>query len=244
MLNKTRGIVLRAVKYGESSLICTVFTELYGVQSYMVQGVRSTKSRTNRSGLLQPCSLLDMVVYQRPQQNLQRIREFQQAHIYTNLHEEVVKNSIGLFSVELLLRLLPEHATMAELFDFAYKYFVALDKMPIAEVANFPVYFVIECSRLLGYEINGQFSEKTPYANLQEGAFTGHPSAVPPYLSIDDAQILDRFLRIRSLETLKDIEVNAPLRFRLLEWFIAFLHAHTQHLGNIRSLAVLQAILH
>lgn len=244
MLNKTRGIVLRAVKYGESSLICTVFTELYGVQSYMVQGVRSTKSRTNRSGLLQPCSLLEMIVYQRPQQNLQRIREFQQAYIYVNLQEEIIKNSIGLFSAELLLRLLPEHATMQELFDFAFVYFVTLDKMSTAEVANFPVYFVIECSRLLGYEINGQFSEKTPYANLQDGAFTDHPSAMPPYLTIEDAQVLDRFLRVKSLDRLKEIEVNASLRFRLLDWFIAFLHAHTQHLGNIRSLAVLQAILH
>jgi DNA repair protein RecO (recombination protein O) len=41
MLHKTKGLVLRAVKYGETSLVVTMFTELFGVQSYMVNGVRT-----------------------------------------------------------------------------------------------------------------------------------------------------------------------------------------------------------
>ena len=36
MLYKTRGIVFRFVKYGETSIIVTIFTELFGLQSYIV----------------------------------------------------------------------------------------------------------------------------------------------------------------------------------------------------------------
>src|SRR5690606_8893505 len=115
MLQKTNGIVLRSVKYGETSLICSVFTEVYGVQSYLVQGVRTaSKTRQNRAGLLQPATLLDMVVYNKPHANLQRIKEFQPAYIYQSLQEHIVKNSVALFSVELLLRLLPEQAPFPE----------------------------------------------------------------------------------------------------------------------------------
>ena len=41
MLQKTKGMVLRNVKYGETSLIVTIFTEMLGIQSYLVNGVRT-----------------------------------------------------------------------------------------------------------------------------------------------------------------------------------------------------------
>ena len=43
MTHKTKGIVFRTVKYGETSLVVTVYTEFFGVQTYMVNGARSTK---------------------------------------------------------------------------------------------------------------------------------------------------------------------------------------------------------
>ena len=81
MLQPTRGIVLKSVKYGDTSLIVTVFTRTFGVQSYIVQGIRSAKAKQQRAGLMQPATLLDMLVYNKPQQNLQRIRYFQPAYI-------------------------------------------------------------------------------------------------------------------------------------------------------------------
>ena len=97
MLHKTNGIVLRSIKYGDSSLITTIFTAIFGVQTYIVQGVRSTKANQNKGGFFQPGMLLDLVVYQQPQKNMQRIREFRAAYIYTGLQEDVVKNSISMF---------------------------------------------------------------------------------------------------------------------------------------------------
>ena len=128
MLHKTKGIALKAIKYGETSLICTVFTHQFGIQSYMVQGVRSAKVSKNRASSFQTGTLLDLVVYLNPQKNLQRISELQVAYIYTGLQESIVKNSIVLFSADILIRLLPEHAPLPGLFEFAFSYFVALDQ--------------------------------------------------------------------------------------------------------------------
>lgn len=244
MLQTTKGIVLRSVKYGETSLICSIFTEQYGIQSYLVKGIRTTKAQGKRAGLLQPATLLNLTVYYQAQKNLQHIREFHPSHIYISLQEEVVKNSIALFSVELLLRLLPEHAQQPDLFEFVHEYFVRLDTMPVEEVANFPLYFIIQCSRFLGYDISGGYSAMTPHLNLQDGAFTAHAPSITPYVSDEDAQMLDRLLRAEGFQSLPALAMSAQMRFRLLDWFIAFLQQHTQHLGNIRSLPVLQAILH
>lgn len=244
MLHNTKGIALRAVKYGDTSLIATIFTEQYGVQSYMVQGVRSNKAKNNKAALLQPATLLDMVVYHKPQTKLHRIKEFQYAYIYTQLQEEIVRNSIALFSAEVLLRMLPEEAIMHELFAFSFQYFQQLDAMPVAHIANFPLYFLIQCSRILGYEISGTYTAETPYLNMQDGAFTATPPRMDTYLHDDDAVALSKLLLVDEVSELQNISLNGETRNRLLDWYIDFMHSHTQHMGNIRSLAVLRTILH
>lgn len=244
MLQQTQGIVLRSVRYGETSLITHIFTRTYGIQTYMVQGVRKTGVKGNKAALLQPASLLDLVVYQKPFGNMQRIKEYQFAWIYTSLQEEIVKNSIALFSVEVLYRLLPEHAPMSDLYDFAAGYFEQLDKMPVAAVANFPLFFVIQCSRFLGYEIRGEYMQGTPFLNLQEGGFTDHPQLAAPFVTNEEAGMLSRLLQVNDITVLNEVTMNATMRFNLLDWYIAFLHRHTQHMGPVRSLDVLRAILH
>ncbi len=244
MLTTTKGIVLRSVKYGETSLISTLFTRDNGIQSFMVQGVRSTRSKSNKAVLLQPASLLDIVAYQKPQGNLHRIRDMQFAHVYRQLQENITRNSIALFSVELLLRLLPENAPQPELFNMALDYFIQLDTLDTTEIANFPLYFLSQSSRRLGYEIRGSFSEATPHLNLHEGAFTAVPPTIHPFVEKHAAEALSQLIRTEHPKDLGTIAMNAATRFLLIEWYVSFLQNHTQHMGNIRSLQVLQAVLH
>ena len=74
MLIKTRGIILRTLKYGETSLIMDIYTENYGLNSYIVGGVRNKKS-TTKSGSLQIMSLVEIVAYHKSAKSLYRIKE-------------------------------------------------------------------------------------------------------------------------------------------------------------------------
>ena len=72
MTHKSKAVILRTVKYGETSLIVTMFTELFGIQSYMVKGVRSgSKSAAGKISFFQPAALLDLEVYHNPFKTLQ-----------------------------------------------------------------------------------------------------------------------------------------------------------------------------
>ena len=65
MTHKTKGIVLRTIAYGETSVIAAVYTELFGLQSYIVKGVRqATKNRQAKTLYFQPGAILEMEVYQ------------------------------------------------------------------------------------------------------------------------------------------------------------------------------------
>ena len=149
-----------------------------------------------------------------------------------------------LFSAELLLRLLPEHAPLPVLFDFVWEYFVTLDERPVESAANFPLYFAIQCSRMLGYELTGNYSKATPYLNLEEGGYTAHTPAAMYATSEEDGGALNLLLKAEGYEALKKVELNGVTRLRLIDWYIAFLQRHTQHMGAIKSLSVLRAILH
>ena len=244
MLQKTRGVVLRPVKYGETSLVVTMFTEVYGVQAYMIQGVRSSAQSKNKAAYFQPGTILELVVYMQPGKNMQRIREFHVSHIYQSVHGDVIKNSILLFACELMLRLLPENAPLPELFSFATDFLIGLDERPSKKCANAPIYFLVQCARLLGYELRGGYSAETPYLDLQEGGFSEHPPTVPPFTSEEDAQLLDAILHQEGYEEAAELMTGSEMRVRLIDWYIMFLQQHTQHLGNVRSLAVLRTILH
>src|SRR3954463_15402915 len=116
-LHKTKGIVLRTVRYGETSVIVTIFTELFGIQSYLVNGVRaSTKKGSGKANLFQPSAILDLIVYYNELKNLQRIREFKWHHLYQHIFSDIKKNAVALFMVELLSKCLKQPEANEDLF--------------------------------------------------------------------------------------------------------------------------------
>src|SRR6476620_4526349 len=99
MTHKAKGIVLRTIKYGETSVVVTIFTERFGVQTYLVNGIRTQKSIGNKAAMFQPAALLHHEVYYNELRNLQRIKEQSWALIYSSNLTDVVRNSIALFMV-------------------------------------------------------------------------------------------------------------------------------------------------
>src|SRR5215813_15284444 len=143
-LHKTKGIVLRAVKYGDTSLIVAIFTELFGIQSYLVNGVRaSTKKGSGKANLFQPAAILDLIVYHNELKNLQRIKEFKWDHLYQHIFFNVLKNAVALFMIELLQKCLKQPEANADLYHFIEDAFIYLDEADETVVANYPLFFAL-----------------------------------------------------------------------------------------------------
>src|SRR5690606_807355 len=120
MISKTRGIVFRFTRFRESSIIVSIFTEVFGLQSYMVNGVRSARPSGNKIALFQPLTLLDMVVYHRENANINRTREVKCLYPSHTLATDIRKSSISLFVCEILNKTVKEEAQSKEIFDFIF----------------------------------------------------------------------------------------------------------------------------
>ena len=61
MLVNTKGIVVKTINYGETSVIATIYTEQLGLRTYMLKGVRSGRSK-RKGNIYQLMQFLDMIV--------------------------------------------------------------------------------------------------------------------------------------------------------------------------------------
>jgi len=244
MVHDTKGIILRTVKYGETSLICTVFTELLGLQSYMVKGVRTVKARSRKANALFPGSVLDMVVYEQPNKNLQLIKEYQPSFIYQTVQEDVVKNGVALFALEVTGQLIAAHDPQPELFGFLLGFLLHLDRVSSAQIANYPLFFLIQSAKASGYYISGTCQEKTPYADVHEGRFSEYPSVLPPFIGDGNAALMSALNQAATMEAISEVKMTAEERKNITQYFLAFLQLHVPHFRELKTLSVLTAIFY
>jgi DNA repair protein RecO (recombination protein O) len=244
MLHKTRGVVLRAVRYGETSLVATLFTEAFGVQSYMVKGVRRESVRTPiRAAHFQPATLLDLVVTHHGRGGLQHIRECRWSCLLTETGRDIRKQSVALFMMELLLKCLRQPEPQPELFELTEESLLALETGGQGFAANFPIHFSIRLARLLGFHLEEGFQEDRPYLDLREGVFLSDPPMHPHAADRELGQLMDRFIRCPDAAAAQEIPLERETRRRLLDLCLLFLSLHVSDFGTLRSLPVLQELL-
>ncbi|GEP92299.1 DNA replication and repair protein RecO [Chitinophaga terrae (ex Kim and Jung 2007)] len=243
MLHKTRGIVLRAVKYGDTSLILSVFTELFGLQSYIVNGARSSKPKAAKGNLLQPGNILEMVVYHQDIKNIHRISEFKLGHIYTSVQLNVVKNTVALYIIELLQKCLKQPEQHLELYYFTENTLRYLDLAPMPAIANLPLYYTLKVGEQLGFRLNGHFSEYTPFLDLQEGTFTDLPPHHSYHLDPECSELTDRIFRCAGIPELVTITMSKDKRRRLLYAYLDFFQLHLPDFTEMHSPPILHEIL-
>jgi DNA repair protein RecO (recombination protein O) len=240
----TKGIVLRAVKYGETSLIVTIFTELFGVQSYLVNGVRtSTKKGTGKANLFQPTAILDLMVYHNELKQLNRIKEFKWGTIYQHILTDVKKNAVAVFMIELLTKCLKQPEANPDLFHFAEDAFVHLDKSENSVTANFPLFFALHLAVFFGFRIDDRYSEKNHFLDLQEGGFVQERPMHPYFLEDKQAEITSQLLKVMQPEELANIKLNHDFRRNLLFAYEKYYALHIQDFGTMRTLPVLREIV-
>ena len=244
MTHKTKGIVLRSVKYGETSLVTTILTELFGVQTYMINGARSAKKTGNKSIMLQPASILDLEAYHYEQKNIQRIKEFQWAHLFESLLSDVVKNSIAAFIIELIIKTVKQPEKNEELFYFCEDILVQLDAAESNIAANFPLFFSLQLPRFFGFKIQDS-PVNTPgnlYLDLTDGHFVEQEPAHGHYIQGQHAIITAELLKVMQPIDLAEIKLNRETRRMLLDRYLIYYKLHFSDFGEMRTLKVLEEI--
>jgi DNA repair protein RecO (recombination protein O) len=243
MLHKTKGLVLRSVKYGESSLVVSIYTELFGMQSYMVNGVRTASAKQPyRANLFQPATILDLVVYQNDRSTLQRIKEFKWALIYNDIYRNIHKNTVALFITEVLQKCLNQPEANPELYEFLEDVFTQLDEGDQTVTANFPLYFLVHLAHFFGFRLQDTYSVDNTILDLHEGRFVSRRPQHAGYLEDHLSEITSQILKTQHPGELKELQMNREQRKTLLDSYLRYYVFHQPGFGNLKSIPVLHAL--
>jgi DNA repair protein RecO (recombination protein O) len=221
MLHKTRGVVFRLTKYGETSIIVNIFTELFGLQSYIVNGVRSKMSK-NKIALYQPLTLLDLVVYYRESAGINRIKEVKCLYPYQSIPLDIKKSAAALFLNEVINKTIKEESHALELCAFMIDSFITLDTMT-TNVENFHLIFLLKLSRLLGFGAH--------HRNEVMGA------------RATDMETEQRLGQLIQSDYSDAIRMTNIQRRDILDLVLKFYTDHIDSLGDMRSVQVLREVM-
>ena len=230
---KSKAIALTYRKQGESSIICKIFTEKKGLQTFIIKGVRSSKSK-KKLALFQALQLVKINATYSDKRGLQYLQEISvdepAAIEKVNMH----KNFVSIFIAEITAQVLQENDQNIALFNFIWdtKKKLYLNNN-VAD--NFVLLFMLNLSKYLGFypsvdNVSGS------YFNLEAAEFSNDPLSLNIYLDKEKSTILKLLLQG------KEVKIKQKIKSELLKDIMQFFHLNHYNLQSITSHLIIESL--
>lgn len=240
MLATTKGIVLKHFKYSDNSVIAKIYTQDFGLRSFIVRGVRSGKGK-NKASYLQPLSLVQITSNITEKKNLLPLKSIQLDCVYADIPFNIVKTSLAFFISEVLVKSIKEEEPNPEMFEFIYNALQLLDVQQ-ENIGNYHLIFMTQMSRYLGFHPQIPIDQNSNYLfDLQEGTFLTSP---PPHQNFIDQELSSHLITLYSTSFQENnLKLNHALRKSLLGVLLNYYHLHLSNFDNLKSIPVLEEVL-
>ena len=240
MLIKTRGIVFRTVKYGESSVIADIFTEDKGLCTFVGGGVRSSKAKMPFN-LFQPMTVVDMVAYYRDGSSAGRLKELRASEIWSAIPFDIRRGSVALFMAEVCRKSIHQEEEHVELFEFLLEQLRWLDQTP-HPIANLHLHFLLGLSGFLGFQPQAPEMGGELFFDLKDGDFSPVP---PPHtLALDPEQTAQMIALLEApLELAHEFPMSRTQRKALLHRVLQFYQLHLPGFGEVHTPDILEMVM-
>ncbi|MBS4012592.1 MAG: DNA repair protein RecO [Bacteroidetes bacterium] len=241
MLHKTGGIVIHSFRYGESGLISRIYTEEFGLLSFIVHGAGKNRS-SRKHNIFQPLNIIEVVFNYKNTGNLQNLREIRLVNQHSGIPFNIIKSSIALFIAEVLKGCLKEQEKNPELFKFLIKSIKQLDNA-IETPSGFHLVFMMELSAYLGFYPRDNYDENHNRFDLKEGVYQ-HNSYVGAYCLIPEESNSFNLLQNTKLDDAALLKHPSAQRKMLLNKLIEFYRLHVVGFKELVSPKILEEVLH
>jgi DNA repair protein RecO (recombination protein O) len=236
MLEKSRGIVFSTTDYGETSLIARIYTERFGLQSYIIGSVRKRHAKIH-SGIFQPLTPVELVAYHKDRPVIHRLSDIRPDPLLTSIPFNVQKSALVFFLNEILVKSIREEEANPSLFEFLFRTIIWLDDM--IPSADFHLIFLIKLSRHLGFSPSHDANPQNIFFDLKEGKFINHPPNHPYFLTEHLSQALRKLMNAEYGGT---AGLDPGSRRMLLNQLLDYYQLHIEGFGNFKSHKVLEHI--
>ncbi|WP_300283977.1 DNA repair protein RecO [uncultured Alistipes sp.] len=234
---KARGIVLHTLRYGDSSMIAYLFTDVGGRTHYMVQGVHGR--RGNKAALFQPMFAVEIEGVEQPRARMHRIREARSLVPLASLPFDVRKSTISLFMAEVLYKLVREEEANEPLFDFILEAVLHLDRMQEG-IANFHLWFLVRLSAFLGFYPGNEYTDND-WFDIRDGIFVPSMPTHRICMNPSCSRLLGRLMECEADE-LPALRLARTQRGEFMEAMLAYFGYHFDSIHSVQSVSILREV--
>ncbi len=242
MLLKTRGIVIRTVKYGETSVITDIFTEEKGLHSFIAGSVRAAKARMPYN-LFQPMTVVELVAYFRDEPNaLNRLKEVRASEVWSKIPFDIRRGAVALFMAEVCKKCIQEGSDDRDLMHFILENLRWLDTTP-HPIANLHLHFLLQLTGFLGFQPEGDADDDTPvFFDLKEGVFSRQEPLHGDSLRAEQSAQMLALLQV-PLERCHEVKMTRADRKIVLQKLLQFYQVHVPGFQGINTPDILDMIM-
>lgn len=242
MLQKTEGIILRTIKYNETSNIVDVYTSYCGRYSFVVS-IPKTRRSAIRTSLFQPLALVEIEAdFHANARRMSRIKNVRLAYPFTSIPFDQRKTTIAFFMAEFMIYSLREEVENEKLFKYLCNSILWLDSC-VDHFANFHLVFMMHLSWFLGFYPNLTGYKKGDCFDLQNSCYI----SMRPldnrqlYLQPDEAYHIGMLMRM-NYNNMHLFNMSRAQRNRCIEVLLLYYRIHLPEFPDLKSVAVLREV--
>jgi DNA repair protein RecO (recombination protein O) len=149
-ITKTEALVLKSIKFGDTSRIATLYTKNYGKIKVIAKGIRKPKSRL--AGALQTLSHIQIVFYKKQTTEIYLLSQSEILHAYQSLARDFNRYVFASAVLELLDRLIAGEESNPQLFELTLETLSFMEKCPQRSLEKSFWSYTLRLADLLGYK--------------------------------------------------------------------------------------------
>ncbi|MBO4776966.1 MAG: DNA repair protein RecO [Bacteroidales bacterium] len=235
MLSETEAIILRTIKYSETSVIAHVYTEKFGKGSYLMNGVRKNRSKM---AMFQPLSVVKIDVYRKKENaQIHRIGNIAFQLVPTSIPQNIYKSTIALFVSEITNHIFKEEEYNPDFFHF-FKTFISILEKSTENYSNLHILYMIHLTHFLGVFPENNYNSQNKYFSVEKAQFV--PTSDLNTLDEESSSLFSQLISTQSFSD--ELPLNHHQRQNLLSILLLYYNVHVCDMQNIKSLDVLKMV--
>ena len=246
---KTKAIVLRSRRMGETSKLMTFYTEEYGKLKSVARGARKPKSKYGAA--LELLSEVQIICYWRDNRDLQTLTECDILRTFPNLTADLQRLAFASAGCELIERLTIDGEPNPRLYQCLMGLLCGLNEVDLDQAESLFWYFQLRLATALGY--HPQLASCVSCSQSLQGERLGFSAALGGALCASCGRREGQYANARSLNFLTQLQTlptytkeaipPAPSRPGEIRAMLrTFLEYHGGASGQLKSLDFLEAI--
>lgn len=235
MLTTAELIILKGVKYSDTSSIVNTYSEHYGSLAFKISRTPSSRKRGGTGAFFMPLSILSVTFDYHTKREVFTPREYSIIHTPKSPSIDPTANAVALFTIELLNRLLRSDGGDPAIYKYLKQKIEQMDNLPKKELSSFHLGVIIGLLHYIGILPQVESYKPGYILDYAEGQF--HQSfKVNNFKEIEASKLLVDYIKTPNPEALP---LNKEQRNNLLDLLLQYLSYHYPEIGNLRSPEIL-----